>query len=653
MSVYYGNMQEMPLSSITPKGWLLRYLQLQKEGLTGHLEEAGFPFDTVSWAVGDEASSSVTPNPEWWPYEQTAYWLDGMARTAELLRDEELLSRVDAVIESVLTHVDKDGYLGPKFMKTTDGWNRWPHVVFFRAMMAKHAATGDARLVDAIVKHYLNSPCDHGRCRDVMNVEIMLWAYHHSGDERLLALAEETYCRYNAITFDDNTAKAHLSRRKPYAHGVTYNEYAKLGAILYMYTGNNDYLKPTLRAYEKLEKHFMLVDGLHCSNEFLLDNHYMRSHETCDVTDYTWSLGYLLMATGEGRYADLYERCIFNAGIGSVDERFRALQYFSCPNQLVLDRHSNHNDFFKGEAWMSYRPNPGTECCPGNVNRFFPNYVARMFMKTENGIAAVLYGAAECTFPINGAAVTVAEETGYPFEESVSFVFRTSQPVPFAFALRIPAWCKNATLLVNGEAVSFEVESGFATITRRFCDSDRVELILPSKAYAHRDKSGGIYIDKGPLVYALGMWGDRQIDTEDKRSNEVFPAYNIYPDRDWNYALELEEGELPEDAFRCQSASSDEPWNIYTVPCRIQLKARKVNGWTLSHKKTVYYVENLYQRPWNRMKKKGDFWFTPRLPSDAHVQKHGYGELETITLVPMGCAKVRLTVLPVVRKDLT
>ncbi len=651
MLAYFGQMKELPLSDIVVNGWLYRYLELQKEGLTGHLEQAGFPFDTVSWAINEKADQAQTANPEWWPYEQTAYWMDGMERSGQLLRDRELCKRVDAVIDSVIHHVDDDGYLGPKFLKNTDGWNRWPHVVFFRAMMAKYAATGDQRLVEAITKHYLSSPCDYSRARDVMNVEVMLWAYRHSGDERLLRCAKETYDKYNERTFDDNTAKAHLSRRKPYAHGVTYNEFAKLGAILYMYTGERGYLKASVKAYEKLEKHFMLVSGLHCSNEFLLDNDYMRSHETCDVSDYTWSLGYLLMATGNGHYADLYERCVFNAGFGSVDERFRALQYFSCPNQLVLDRCSNHNDFFKGHSWMSYRPNPGTECCPGNVNRFFPNYCARMYMQTKNGIAAVLYGASECSFTVDGERVHLTQQTMYPFDDRIVLSVHAANPTTFSLSLRIPSWCDCPSLYVNGQAVSVEVKNGFTTVERQFTDGDKVELQLPSKVVAHRDKSGGIYIDKGPLVYTLGMWGDRQTDGDDPRASKEFPAYNIYPDKDWNYALMLGEGELPDEAFSCTVGEESEPWRIDRVPCRIRVKARKVKNWTLVRKRKIRYVENLYKRPWGRIEKEGDFTFTPRLPTKAHTKRYGYGDVETITLVPMGCAKVRMTVLPVVEDE--
>lgn len=165
-------------------------------------------------------------------------------------------------------------------------------------MMAKYSATGDRKILDAVTEHYLGHEQDYSNARDVMNVEGMLWAYLQNGDERLLALAEKNYREYNEKCTDDNCVSAHLSGRRPYAHGVTYNEFAKLGAILYICTGNKDYLRPTLKAYRKIDRFDMLVDGLHCSNEFLLDNDYMRSTKPAD---FRLHLGARLPSHGNGR----------------------------------------------------------------------------------------------------------------------------------------------------------------------------------------------------------------------------------------------------------------------------------------------------------------------------------------------------------------
>ena len=232
----YAKWEELSLSRLHVGGWMKRYLELQKEGLTGHLEVAGYPFDRIGWDRFP-ADTTDSGNPSWWAYEQTAYWLDGKERVGQLLGDRKLREDAKKSYAYTITHADENGYLGPRQLKHSDGWNRWPHVVFFRALMARHQATGDARIPEIITRHYLGTPQDYRNFRDVLNVEIMLWAYLQNGNKELLALAEKSFVDYNAQCKDDNCQKAHLSNKKAYAHGVTYNETAKLGALLYICTG--------------------------------------------------------------------------------------------------------------------------------------------------------------------------------------------------------------------------------------------------------------------------------------------------------------------------------------------------------------------------------------------------------------------------------
>ena len=363
---------------ITPKGWLKTALETQMDGLTGHIEEAGFPYDTVKWNSGNVPMNNG--NPEWWVYEQVAYWIDGFTRTAILLEDEKAIKRAEKIIMDVLLSPDEDGYIGPKLIKEGENLSRWPHVVFFRACMALYEYIGDARITDALLAHFLNERDEHCAWRDMNNVEIMLWLYGKVGDRRLLEYAESTYRRYNARRGSDSIDEVSLSRKKPTEHGVSHNEYMKQGSILYSYTGKREYLKVSRSAFAKMEKFFMLPGGCICSNESMIDNRYYETYETCDISDMTWSLGYLYSATGSARYGDKIERCVFNAGLGSVTENFRALQYFSGANQVTLGYSSNPNDRGITADWMRYAPSPGTECCPGNVNRFMPNYIFNMVM---------------------------------------------------------------------------------------------------------------------------------------------------------------------------------------------------------------------------------------------------------------------------------
>ena len=273
----------------------------------------------------------------------------------------------------------------------------------------------------------------------------MLWAYQHTGDKGLLEKAVAAFEGHNRVHPDaDASLRSLLSTKRATEHGVTCNEIGKLGAVLYLHTGNRKYLRATISGYRKIDRNHMLADGVCSSTEGLAGNDALASHETCDITEYTWSLGYLLMATGEARYADKIEKAVFNAGPGAVkSDDFKALQYFSCPNQIVADDTSNHNFYFRGSNWMSYRPNPPVQCCPGEVHKIMPNFTARMWMTdAAGGVVAAMYGPSVLKTRIGGQDVTIVQETQYPFSEHVDFTVRTSKPVKFALSVRIPGWCR-------------------------------------------------------------------------------------------------------------------------------------------------------------------------------------------------------------------
>lgn len=626
----YSNLERVEINTIRPKGWLFDLLNLQAEGITGNLEVAGYPFNTVGWDNYNEKVPEEGKKPDWWPYEQTAYWVDGMQRCGMLLNSRKLLDKANKSFEHALSTKDNDGYIGPKMFKNVnDGWMRWAHVVFFRALMAKYDETQDSGIVDSISNFYLNQEYDYSAFRDVMNVEIMLWAYLQNNDQRLLLKACDTYKKYNEKAVDDNCIKAINSRKRAYAHGVTHNEFSKLGAILYICTGDESFLQTSVRAYEKIDRYQMLPSGLHSSSEFVNGNGVLESHETCDVSDYTWSLSYLLMATGNGAYGDKIEKCVFNAGIGSITEDFRALQYFSCPNQVVLDNTSNHNAFNCGSKWMSYRPNPGTSCCPGNVNRFLPNYCSHMWMHKNDAVYAVMYG--PCEFSYKG--IKICENTKYPFNDEINFQINTC--TNFSFYVRIPSWCKKPVLTLNGNPVEIKIIKGF-TFVGSVKDGDIVTLVLPSSVNVINSGSG-VYVEKGPLVYSLGMYGRREIDTADKNSSNEFPAYSMYADKPWNYALYTSK-----DMTFSYNETAGNPWDIRSCPCSVEAYGRQVRDWKLSKRKRIKVVTNLYKNICHY--EEGIFLFTPGLPTKKKMEK--MGDAEVIRLYPLGVSKVRMTILP-------
>ncbi len=631
----FQKFQTMDLGKIKPCGWVKDFLLTQADGLTGKLSHTGYPYSIDFWQ--DKKRGEETP--PWEVFEQNAYWIDGSYCCGVLTERDDLVVRADENFKYSLSHIASDGFIGPDTLRETDGWHRWPQVVYFRALIAKFEYTHDENIISALSDFYLKGDYDYSTMREFLHIEIMLWVYDKTGDERLLVLAEKTYLDYQRNCKDDNSEAVMLSDKKPYVHGVTYDETCKIGAILYMATGKDRYLRASVNAFEKLDKMFLLADGGHCSNEFMIGNDSLQSHETCTISDYTWALYYLLMATGETKYADKIERCIFNAGIGALKEDFSAVQYFSCPNQVLATQSSNHNAFFCGEQWMGYNSKHNTDCCVGNANRFMPNFVRRLWMQKGNEIFTTLYSPNTVEFTVDGIAVVIEEKTKYPFEDTVTFRIGTEKHVSFVLLLRIPAWSRGATVTVNGREEIIDQSGIFYKFKRVFADGDEVVLHLNPQVKAEMSSDGGVSFMRGPLVFALGLpYKEEKVKAEG--GDGTLCNYNLTTAAPWNYGIDVKESIKD---IRCERKEiSGNPWTLAGAPVQLKVAAHEIKKWQIVHAKNVTQIYNLYDKL--SREKEGDFTLTPPLPQE--ITEDEIGKPETITLVPVGAAKLRVTVFP-------
>ncbi|MFC3197719.1 beta-L-arabinofuranosidase domain-containing protein [Parapedobacter deserti] len=619
----YDQFRDIPLNT-KPEGWLLEFLRRQQSGLTGRPDVLSYPFNTSLWGgvidrIGDKRGA------DWWRYEQTAYYTDGLIRLGYLLGNDSLIQKSKEGIKYTLDRPQDNGRLGPSFFTS-----QWPIAVFFRVLEAEYSVTKDPRIVEALHRHYLSyTPKELGDAkRAIVNIEGALWTYGKTGDQRLLELAEKSYAIGG---FELNLEKC-LSSEKDSIHGVTYMEMAKLPAILYTYTNKQLYLDAAVNAMKKLERDHMLPDGVPSSSEFLSGKDPLVSHETCDITDYTWALGYLLMATGDAHWADNIERAVFNAGPGAVSKDFKNLQYFSSVNQVIATGISNHNPYKHGTTWMAYWPCHETECCAGNVHRFMPNYITRMWMRDSAGNpVATLYGPSlEKVKLSNGTEMTIKETTSYPFSEKIDFSFEVSSPVKMPFKFRIPVWCDKPQVLINGKAYKGNLKKGsFITIDREFKNGDRISLNFPMEAKMVKWGRWGGLVERGPLLYAYAVPEAITIDTatyprlDGKRSNDpAFPALDIRPKGNWNYALDMDSTDFSKKIKVVKTKKTGYPLDPGNAPVVIRVPARKVNDWTLEQGR-----------------------FTPPLPLANGFEVDSKREM--ITLVPYGSTRLRVTVFPI------
>jgi hypothetical protein len=626
-ALYYGRFSELPVGSVQPRGWIQEWLERQAQGLTGHPENMSYPYDTCMFA------GFIPPPPlrdkwwkDWWPYEQSAYFVDATTRLSWLVSDNAISNRRDANINYILDHSSGDHLGGSRAC--------WPNAVVGRALMAQFSATGDPRVASTLENWLLtgtNGIEQGGRAG--ANFEEAFYLFGLTGDGRLLDLCRRIYDGYLNATNSFCTTARIQGKEQFHEHGVTAAEELKCLPLMYAYTGDSEALRLARLAYQKVLSNNLMADGGIVSSEHLEPAAFYSVHESCDITDWSWSFGYMFMATGEPQFADLIERATFNALPGAVTKDFKQLQYFSAVNQIVIAATNSHTR--RWPTRMTYRAAHDTECCAGNINRAMPNYVTRMWMRGQsNELAAVYYGPSEVTTTVGGQKVKVTEETGYPFRDTLLFRIKTGAPVKFNLQFRIPGWCPNATIQVNGEAYREQPDAGtFAVLDRQFHDGDAVTLKLPMPVRAENWFHGqGVCLTRGPLVYSLKIAERRVEHTSDPAEIKPFllghdirgfPEVEFLPESDWRYGLTPALKDDLSGVKVVESRVTENPFLEDQTPVHLELPLRHLSNWAAK---------------------------TPGEPSGLpnKAEREPDGPPVTMTLVPYGATHLRLTTLPVI-----
>ncbi|MBQ3288671.1 MAG: glycoside hydrolase family 127 protein [Kiritimatiellae bacterium] len=611
-------LENLGAGAISPRGSIAEFLRRQVSGTTGRHSEIGYPFDGCMWSgiisniyFEEDLPYSrriAAPRDEiWWPYEQSAYMLDGMVRLAQLVDAPQLKDEFRRNLDFCLSHQAEDGDLFRAYSKSSC---QWPIVVFFRAALAYCEEAGDERVRKAFIRHYAskrNFPQGTDD-RDVLNLEGMLKVAEWTGDRSYVDAAENWFRRHIYFAKFSRTSRVH-------SHGVTFAEMMKLPALLYKATGKAEWKDLAIKAMRDVFAANETPNGQVSCCEYLSGRDPWEGNETCVSADMMCSLGHFTEILADCEAADHMERIAYNALPGATTKDFTRHQYISLPNQAVATPFSHGGHFFYGEPdWNRFRACHFAQCCSGNINRAMPLFAEHMWLrrKADGAPVAMLHGPSSVSFEKDGRKFSISCETDYPFGDRLVYRFHCDGRLDTPLIVRVPGWSGPPRFAKCGSKVSPDARSGcLAEIAGPWKDGDTLEATFPQEVTLESDRHWH-WLRRGALTLAYPV-KTRMIE---EKPGERFSDLSFEDPAPFNFAFDLDE------------------------IAKAELKAEFVpSEYPFEHPNLVVKVPMREIREWQGL---SEGRFTPAVP----LFTHATGRKVTLDFVPYATTLTRITAFP-------
>ncbi len=614
----------LPLGAIQPRGWLRRQLQIQANGLGGHLDE--------TWP-------DVGPNSGWLggtgeSWERGPYFLDGLLPLAYLLDDPRLKAKAQKYIDWTLNNPAPSGIFGPR---SNDDW--WPRIVMLKALTQYQEVTADPRVIPLIARYFAYQLAelpkrplrDWGKFRWQDEALSAIWFYNRTADASTLDLlnllhdqGHDWVAQFNDFKYTERITAEFLKLNEGNGlkdlalstHGVNNGQAIKAGPVWSLVSGSDTDRRAASHMIATLDRYHGLPNGMFSCDEHLAGRNPSQGSELCTVVEYMFSLERSLAITGEASLGDRLERLAFNALPGALTDDMWAHQYNQEPNQVECSLHRKPWTTDGPESNL-YGLEPNFGCCTANFHQGWPKFAASLFMLSQDdGLVAAAYAPCEVDTVVRNVGLHVVQETEYPFRGTVELRINPAAPLNFPLRLRIPAWAVGTSIKVNGQPQPEPLPGTFARLDRTWKPGDRVLIEFPLQPRTSRWFNNSVALERGSLVFSYGI-GEDWLKLRDRG---MTADWQVYPTTQWNYALAVNGIAATENEI------TDHPFSREHPPVTLQVKARKLPGWR---------AEDGAANP------------VPQSPVTSDQPE------EIVTLIPYAAAKLRITAFPQLKEAIT
>lgn len=570
----------LPLGSVRPLGWLFTQCQLQRDGITGN-SEAIYASD-----LGTNSGWLGGTGDNW---ERSPYYYKGLVALAYTLNDAGLKQKAQKWMDWLLDNQEPDGYIGPV---SNNDW--WPRIIATYALKDYYEATADPRVPTVLSNYFnymlVNLPArplnDWAKARAGDEMSVALWLYNRNGDTNLLTLVNLLHQQaydWSGI-FTSNNFVLYGTDFQP-KHNVNVEEALKLPAVYYQLSQQPSDRNAVSLGIDNLMRENALSFGINSGTEFLAGDSSIQGVEFCAIVEAMLSLETAVRITGDPLLADRLETIAFNAMPAATANNIKALQYYTLANNVIaIDGGHGFNEDYDNATLPG--PDSGFPCCRFNFQMGWPKFVQNSWAATaDGGLAVIAYAPTVVNVLRGGQQVQITEDTSYPFEEQVRLDVCVSNAVAFPLVLRIPGWCSNATITVNGQLQSGVAPASFYRIQRTWTNGDQVAVNLPMPIQELAGPSRAVAINRGPVVYSLKIGEQWTVRTPDPLGLG-FDEFQVQSTTPWNYALQLNPTNLAASLTFTNFATPTNPFDPAEPSVELMAQARQLPDWTIGWRGT-------------------------------------------------------------------
>ena len=633
----------LPVTAFRADGWLKTQLDLMASGYVGQLPKISrfLQRDNNSWLKPDASDATG--------WEEVPYWLRGYIDLAYLRYDPAMIAEAHFWIEAAIRSQAPDGYFGPNrnraangdFDRTVGKPDLWANMVMTDCLISYYEKTHDPRVIEMLTKYdkwvAAIPPADllvpywqKVRGGDLLGQ--LVWLYDHTGDKFLLELAD----RVHQKTSD-------WSLGIPDDHNVNVAEAYRGPATYSLLSGQPRHIAQSYRGYDAMmDKYGQMPGGGVAADERWREGYDdpRNMFESCGMVEMTRSHEIMARITGDPIWADRCEDVAYNSLPASATADYTGLRYLTAPNMVSSDRLDRRPELYNGGP-MTLMNAYGHRCCQHNTGFGWPYFTKSAWAATpDNGLCALLYAPLTVTAKVaDGAIATVKVTTDYPFRDDVNLTVTTDKPATFPVYFRVPGWCPKLTVAVGDESFEFtDKQDKYVKLDRAWSGATPVKLTFTAPVHVKTwpGQKDNVSVYRGPLAFSVRIpevvtkVGDKlptnnsEFSAAGNKRLPEFPITEITPNGPWNYGLVLNEND-PASSFSVVKKpipANGQPFVWDKVPLELTVKAKRIPNWETNY---LTMPGRVQQSP-----------ATSAEPT------------EVIRLIPMGAARIRISVLPLI-----